>query len=203
MGTLTRAGVMLAVGCAVALPASSASAHVTKAAGPFEVSVGWSAEPPSAGSDNAVEVEVSEAGAPVSVPQGALSVVVSFEDAAVTLPLEQGEEPGLLTAALVPTRPGTYGFDVSGELDGHQIEVDVTCSENTFECVQPRSELEFPVADPTAGEIAERLARELPRIDDASGTASDARTIAIAALLVALLALGVAIAVALRARRRG
>jgi hypothetical protein len=197
-----RGIVFVLAGLALAL-AAPASAHVTKASGQLRLSIGWGDEPPVAGSKNIVQVEVSDAsGAPVAVPPGALDVQVSFGGAHVTLPLSPGERPGELRAPIVPTRPGSYAFHVTGTLRGHGVDVGAACSEATFECVVPVSDLEFPVKDPSAGELPQRLSRESARAEHAADTADAARRVAIAAIAIAIAAIAVALALGLRSRRK-
>ena len=181
--------------------ASPAPAHVTKAAGAFRVTIGWASEPPLTGLENSIVVEVTDAdGAPVTDVRSP-EVEVTFGDARVTLPLLPGEQPGEFEAALVPTRPGSYAIDVTAAADGEKIDVSSGCSEQSFECVEPASVAQFPVKDPSLGEIAERLSRDLPREQDAADTADSARAIALGALVLAAIALAVTIALVLRARR--
>jgi hypothetical protein len=183
--------------------AAPASAHVTKTSGPFRVSMGWGNEPPIAGSANFVQVEISDAsGAPVAAERSALDVQVSFGGVRVSLPLVPSERPGELRAPLVPTRPGSYAFHIGGTLRGRGIDLASTCSEATFDCVAPVSDLEFPVKDPSIGEVAQRVSRELPRAERAADTADSARRVAIAAIALAAIAVALAVAFALRSRRK-
>src|SRR3954467_15035239 len=112
---------------ALAFPAAAA-AHVEKRSGPFSVTMGWAEEPPYSGSLNAVEVEVTDrAGALVAVPPGALDGEVTFGKALVSMPLFPADERGKLQAKIIPTRPGTYAFHVTGTLRGHDIDAQATC----------------------------------------------------------------------------
>jgi hypothetical protein len=186
-----------------ALHTTIASAHVEKESGAFRVELGWGVEPPLAGLDNFVQVEVADSsGAPVAVPAGALSVEVTYAGSAVTLPLAPAEEPGEARAELVPTRPGIYAFDVSGSIDGSPLAVSATCSEATFECVEDAAGAEFPVKDPSRGELAQRLLRESERVQQAGEEADSAHSLAIVALALAAAALVTAIAVSVRLRRK-
>lgn len=176
-----------------------APAHVTEESGSFEVELGWGEEPPRVGVENFVEVGVSDArGAPVVVPVAALSVEVVYGDTAVTLPLVPTSVPGTLEARLTPTRPGTYSFNVTGSVRGQPLDVSATCSRSTFECVDTAAGTEFPVDDPSAGELAQRLSREADRVEEAGDQADSARTLAIVALALA----AVALAISIRAARR-
>jgi hypothetical protein len=179
-----------------------ARAHVTEDAGSFEVELGWGVEPPLLGAANFVEVNVTDAeGTPVAVPDEALAVEVVYGDAAVTLPLHTTEQPGSLEAAITPTRPGTYSFHVSGSVGGRSLDATATCSDSTFECVESAAAgTQFPVADPSAGELAQRLSAESERAESAADSADSAHTLAIAALALAAVALALA---AWARRRRG
>ena len=195
------AGIALAAALAALLTfaAAPARAHVTERAGSFEVELGWGLEPPRLGAENFVEVNVADdKGEPVAVPADALTVEVVYGDAAVTLPLATTGVPGSLEARLTPTRPGTYSFHLSGSVRGKPLGASATCSESTFECVEVAGGAQFPVADPSAGELAQRLSSEADRVQDAGERADHAQTLAIVALALA----AVALAVAMRASRR-
>jgi hypothetical protein len=196
---------VIAVGFALIAPCS-AWAHDTKPVGPLRISFGWGDEPPFTGAKNFVEVEVADAaGRPIADPRGELRVEVSFGDQRLELPLLPDEEAGRFRAALIPTRPGTYAFGITGEVQGRAVDVGATCSDETFECVSDATEIQFPAKDPSASQLSDRLTRELPRAADrASDKATGARQLAIAALAVALLALAASIGFGLKnARKRG
>lgn len=163
--------------------------------------MGWGVEPPRVGAANSVEVTVSDAhGAAVAVAAGDLSAEVVYGDTAVTLPLNPTPELGRLEAPITPTRPGTYAFHVSGSVAGQPLEVGATCSESTFECVESDAAAEFPVSDPSPGELAQRLSSEADRVEEASDRADRAGTFALISLAVAVLALAASI---WAVRRRG
>jgi hypothetical protein len=190
---------------AVALLLSpTASAHDRKSVGGVQLTIGWLDEPPLTGFENAVEVEVSSPrGGPTPQVVKLSAVEVSFGDARTTLPLVPGESPGEFLATIVPTRAGVYAFRVLGSVGGRRIDVTSTCSERTFECVEDAAEHQFPTQDPSSGQLAERLARGLPRAESARSTASDARSLAVVAIGLSALALAVAAGTAVVSRRRG
>jgi hypothetical protein len=197
-----RRSLALALGAALALPAVAA-AHVTRVVGPYRLTVGWADEPAYTGSRNAVDVTVSNrAGAPIDGAR--LTAQVSFGDARTLLPLVPvDDEPGALAAAIVPTRPGTYGFRIAGRIRRTTVDVGVTCSDRTFECPVDASEIQFPVKEAPSADVSEGLRRALGRADRARAEASTARDVAIAALAVAGLAIATALAAVLRRRRSG
>jgi hypothetical protein len=194
--------VLILTGLLLAL-APGASAHVARTSGQYRVEMGWGQEPALSGSQNFVDVELSDAGGtPVRVPSGAMSVQVTSGGAVRTLPLEPGDVPGAYRAVLIPTRPGTYAFRVSGRVRGTPVDVRASCSERTFDCVQDASALQFPAREPSAGEVARRTDREIARAEqDADNSADDARTIALVAFLVAIAALALSVVVVVLSRR--
>lgn len=190
--------------CATALFAlmpGTVAAHETARAGPIQIAVGWGEEPAFSGARNSVEVVLTDSkGAPLRIESGSLSVEVSFGDERVTLPLRPaGQTPSRFAAWLVPTRPGTYTFHITGVVDGRTIDVTSTCSDTTFDCVADVSDVQFPSKDPSPGQLAERVNRSLPRAEQAMETALRARTAGFTAIGIAALAL--VAAVGLNARR--
>jgi hypothetical protein len=176
------------------------AAHETKGVGDLRLTVGWGEEPAFSGFRNFVEVDVADsAGHPVADIGGALSAEVSFGDERLSLSLLPARgQPGKFRAWLVPTRPGTYTFHITGMAKGQSIDMTSTCSPETFACVADVSDIQFPVKDPSAGQLADRISRELPRAEGAMATASGARTLAIAGLAGAVIALGAAIGFGVR-----
>ena len=165
-------------------------AHETRPVGENEVVVGWLDEPAFAGFKNAVQVQVRAGGAPVEGAE--LEVVVLFggpdaEERTDPMPLEPAlGSPGEYRASLIPTRPGTYTFHVTGSVGGQALDETFTSGEQTFDDVREAAGAEFPAQDPSRGELAERLDRldarlqELPqevaadvRASLASGEAAD------------------------------
>lgn len=178
---------------------TAAYAHETTTVGILTLTLGWEEEPAYAGVTNAVELEATRAAGPVSDPAASLSVQVSFGDAASTLPMRPGSEPGFYTARLIPTRAGTYTFHVTGTLSGEQVDLESTCSDQTFDCVIDASEIQFPESDPAGSDLAKRLERETSRVEAAQREAVGAKRVATVAL--ALAAVGLVVP-ALRRRGR-
>jgi hypothetical protein len=184
---------------------TDAWAHETKAVDQIRLTIGWGDEPAFVGFKNFVSVAVSDAaGAPVTDPGGSLAVEVSFGDERIVLPLlPAGERRGEFRAWLVPTRPGSYTFHITGRMKGQTVDATSTCSDRTFDCVTDISEVQFPVKDPSTGQLADRISRELPRAERALGTAARAQVIAIAAMCGAVLAVAIAIGLGVRKGEKG
>ena len=63
-----------------------------------------------------------------------------------------------------PTRPGDYSFHFTGTIKGQAVDTTFTSGPSTFSSVIDPGTVEFPAKDPTTGELAQRLDRELPRL---------------------------------------
>jgi hypothetical protein len=111
---------------------------------------------------------------------------------------------------MVPSRSGTFTFRFVGTVRGQQIDQSFTSSDKTFESPKETADIEFPAKDPSRGQLASRIDRIEPRIDEvrtaAVSEADDARSAAKLATVLAVLGLaagvaGVAFGVSARRRR--
>jgi hypothetical protein len=183
--------------CRVATPA----AHERRTVGQLQLTIGWGDEPVFSGSRNAVEVRVADSsGAAVNDPEAALTVDVSFGEARTTVPLRRTREPGTFKGWLLPNRPGTYTFHITGRVRQQPVDVTSTCSETTFDCVNDVAAIQFPAQDPTLGQLADRVTRSLPRGERAAETGLTTRSIAMAGLVLAGLALATTVVAGVRKR---
>jgi hypothetical protein len=198
--------------------APSAAAHEGEEVGDLEMVVGFGTEPAYAGYPNSVQLTLSRGGEPVTdLRSGDLDVEVKFGDATKDVQLEPNfevggfGEQGDYRAWFVPTRPGAYTFTFSGSADGQKIDESFTSGPDTFSEVSSSASEEFPVQDPTNGELAERIDREVPRLtqgiaaakqaaEDEAGTATTISVVAIVVGAIGLILGAVAIA---SARKRG
>ena len=184
--------------------AIAVDAHDAHVAGPYRLVIGWHEEPAFTGIRNTVAVEITETGKGLLADPASLTVEVSFGADRVVLPLNP--DPArrhVFQASLVPTRAGTYTFHITGKIKNQSVDITTTCSEKTFDCVADGSEIQFPVKDPPAGQIAERLERSLPRAQVALESARRAQAIAVSAVAVAGIALLSAVLSLKRARKGG
>lgn len=193
---------------AVARP-GPAGAHEPRTQGGLRFVVGWAEEPAYAGYMNSVEVTLTDAGSGARVTDlgGSLNVEVIKGSERVTLALEPAPgTPGDYRAALLPTRPGTYTFRLTGTVRGQAVDESFTSSEDTFDDVKDAADIQFPAKDPSTGQLATRIEREFPRLDtrseDLEASIDATRTVATVAVAVAVVSLVVAVA-AMAARRRG
>jgi hypothetical protein len=176
----------LAVGLVLGVVAAPASGVVV--AGGYRVTVAWGTEPALAGFANTVAVMIRDAnGTPVLDAGSSLVANVIFDGAQIALPLHLSATRRDYEAAIVPTRAGSYAVNIMGALRGRPLAATVNCSSNTFPCVIDASAVEFPTRDPSDGELATRLARELARADSARSTAATARDLSLGAAVLAIL----------------
>jgi hypothetical protein len=208
----------------LALPAPAALAHEGRSQGELEMEAGFGTEPAYAGQPNSVQLILVHDGEPVVDLGDTLDVEVSFGDQTQQFTLEPnfavGEfgDPGDYRAWFIPTRAGRYTFHFRGTIQGEEVDQTFTSGPRTFGDVDDPKQIEFPVQDPTNGELAERIDQEVPRLtaateevrtvagaaadgaQSAGDDASSAKTFAILALAVGVL--GVLLAAgALFARR--
>ena len=179
------------------LPAAPAHAHESREVGPFEVVVGWWEEPAFAGQPNGPEITIERNGRPVAEDDVALEVDLSFGEETATYELEAAfGEDGSYNADLFPTRPGTYEFHFHGTVQGEEIDEVFTSGPETFSDIEDPASIAFPVADPSAADLSERLERETVRlasdVEANGGSDTLARTLSIVALVGALAAIAIA-----------
>ncbi len=187
---------------ALILPAGVAQAHESREVGGLTLVVGWSGEPAYAGFGNEVFVSVTRGDRPVEDGELEAEVVFGEGGASTQVALDPSfSTPNEYLGYIIPTRPGTYTFNVSGTVGGETIEETFTSGPDTFNDVQNPADAEFPEQDPTRGEIAEALDRLSGRIEGlgAQEPAEDSDVALWVAVGAGVLAL---IAVVLAARRR-
>ena len=124
--------------------------------------------------------------------------------------------PGDYRAWFIPTRAGQYSFHFTGTIRGTKIDETFTSGPKTFGDVENPTDAEFPVQDPTNGELSERIDREIPRleasitdvktsidrsVESAVDDVSSARTLALVGVALGALGLIAAIAAIAMTRR--
>ena len=212
MRKVMLAGVLMAALLVIAFPGTGL-AHEERDVGSLTMAVGFGDEPAYAGEPNSVQLILSNHGKPVTDLGDALEVEVTFGNESKKLSLEPDFEigefgtPGDYRAWFVPTQPGTYTFDFTGNVDGQKVDETFTSGKG-FVDVTPISDAEFPATQaPTTEELAQRLDREVPRLEHAIGqvrtSANTTDPLVIVALVVGALGIVVGAAGLLAARRKG
>jgi hypothetical protein len=173
---------VLAVAALVLIP-GIASAHAERTVGPFDLEIGFRDEPAYVGVPNAVFLDLSNGGEPVTVLGDALTVTVGFGDqTSDPFLFEPLEEPGQYQAPFVPSQAGAYTFTLSGTLEGVVFDLSLTSGPKTFDEVQDLAGATFPpVQAPTNAELASRIQQESDRTAEALTAATAAGTEAQAA----------------------
>lgn len=150
------AALLLAV---LALAASPAAAHEHEHIGDYELTVGWLDEPAVVGSLNGVDLGVKHYLAnnttePVLGVDESLNVTISTGGASAPKALEtQFGRPGYYTFSVIPTREGGYSVRFVGSVNGTAVNVTVE-----LDAPLARSDLEFPVSDPTPSDLEAAMA---------------------------------------------
>lgn len=168
----------LSAAVALALFPGSASAHAERTVGPFDLEIGFLSEPTYTGVPNAVFLELSKEGHPITDLGDALSVRLGFGDqTSDPLVFDPLEEPGQYQAPFVPSQAGAYTFTLTGTLDGVKFDLSLTSGPKTFEEVQDAAGSTFPqVQAPTNAELASRIQEESDRVSSAVTAATTAGT---------------------------
>jgi len=159
----------------ILVPAGVASAHEEHDVGPYSVAVGFGDEPAYAGIKNSVQVFIhTKSDKPVVDLGPTLNVQVSYGNQTMDkMTMEPNFEvgefgiPGDYRAFFVPTRPGDYTFHFTGTIKGTPVNESFTSGPKTFSSVDDPSSVEFPVKDPTTGELGDAVQRLQPRVDGA------------------------------------
>lgn len=128
-----------------------ARAHSDVDVGPYEFVIGWRVEPPAVGVLNGLDLGISwhANGTAVLSAHQDLTATVTKGARSTSPPLRpQFEMPGWYTFDLIPTEPGDYSVRIRGNLDGTAVDFTVPIEE-----VSPASEIEFPAANPTPGDL--------------------------------------------------
>jgi hypothetical protein len=200
-------------GLLIPLLASPASAHQAKTVGKYHFVVGFGDEPAYAGEKNSVQLILADAkDQPVTELTDTLKVAVTSGNAeplqlAMEPFFEVGEfgTPGDYRAFFIPTAPGTYSFHFTGAIKGQKIDQTFKSGPDSFSDIEDPAQVQYPVKQPTGGQLATRADRETARInvalaaerDQANSDAASARTLATLGLVVGVLGLvagGVALA---------
>jgi hypothetical protein len=166
---------LLAIAVLVLLP-GIAFAHAERSVGPFDLEIGFLGEPAYVGVPNAVFIELSKGGEPVTDLGDALAVTVGFGDqTSDPFLFEPLEEPGQFQAPFVPSQAGAYTFTLSGTLEGVEFDLSLTSGPTTFDEVQDLAGATFPPVDaPTNADLAERIQRGSDRTAEAVTAATAA-----------------------------
>jgi hypothetical protein len=176
----------------------AAAAHERRTVGPYQLVVGFLAEPAFAGESNGLDLRVSDTRVtPAKAVEGLeKTLTIDVQAGGLTpLPLALTARfgtPGAYNGYFVPTAKGTYIFHVRGKIESLDIDEKFESGPGRFNDVESTTDLQYPTKVPTADDLTRRLS-------DLQGTVDQTRILALAAVLLGILAFGAA---AVRGRRR-
>ena len=168
-----------------------AEAHERRELGPYQVVVGWLAEPAFAGVANAVDLRVTDTRTTpprnVEALERTLSVEV-YQGGSVT-PYRAAFRarfgvPGAYAADIVPTREGDYRFVVRGKIETLDVNETFESGPGRFDEVRPVTALQYPDPVPAGAGLSRAL-------EDIRSMGEQVRIIAILALVLALAAIAI------------
>ena len=120
-------------------------AHTTIEVGPYEIEVGWQAEPPVVGILNAITIDIREPGNVEGVSMGItnafrnLDATIVSGGASKVLDINTDPRPGHYYAKIIPTKTGSLEIKLQGEINGIEINEVIP-----VEDVESTSVLDFP-----------------------------------------------------------
>ena len=179
---------MVLLGTAWVAP-GAASAHKELTSGDYAIEMGFNQEPALQGELNGLFLSVtdSKTNTPVTGLGSTLKAEIAFGDAKRTLTLEPQEgQDGVYIAWVVPTEVGDYTWRVFGTIDGNPVDVSATSGPDSFNAVEPKSDVSFPGTGSDAGtatgsgsDVSNQLIAMRDQADSAASAASTARWIAL------------------------
>ena len=203
------AGVALALGAVAALLAlalpGTALAHERRQVGPYTFVVGFINEPALQGEPNGIDLRITrtDTGDPVEGAEQSLKASIAFGGGQPKgFPLRaRFRMPGAYTADVIPTKPGSYSFTFTGDLEGAPINQRFESGPGRFDDVQPADKLQFPEAAPAPASLATALERAEHRAAAAESKVAQAQALGLGGLVLGALGLSVGVFALLSARR--
>jgi hypothetical protein len=138
----------------MALAAAPASAHEHEHVGAYELTVGWRDEPAVLGAVNGLDLAINHeidanTSEPVLGADQTLNVTLSTGGLSTPKSLEpQFGRPGWYGFDVILTREGAYSVHIVGSVNGTAVDVTVA-----MDPPAARSDLEFPVSDPSPADL--------------------------------------------------
>lgn len=152
-----------------------ASAHEGRHVGDYEINFGWQVEPAYAGVFNGPEIRITDTTTdePVVGAEETLTLAVSFGPVSKVLTLEPAwNDPGRYVAALTPTRPGDYEFELSGTisvttaLSETAVSEIFTSADGDFSTIEPAEDVLFPDGTSDAVSLQRQIDDLVEEIED-------------------------------------
>jgi len=210
----------LAVVAALALNTPGASAHERRTvADRYTFVAGFINEPVFLEEPNGIDLRITNAqtNEPVQGVEQTLKADVTAGGQTKTVDLKtRFGQPGAYTADIIPTQSGTWVFRFHGTIDGTPIDERFESGPGRFNEPQSKSEIQFPVQQPTVAELVQQVqqAGQAPEAAaQSSTTADDVKSaedranmgiaFGVAGSVIGLVGIGLAVVAMSRNRRPG
>jgi len=163
------------IGAITAFGSPPVAGHEHVILGTYELIVGWTTEPAIVGALNGLDLGIvhhlsNGTNESVLGAETTLTATLRTGSASVVKALApQFGRPGWYAFDVIPTREGAYSVRLLGTLNTTAVDVSVN-----LDLVGPRSDIEFPIADPTPSQLQDQitaLARENAALRAQIGTA--------------------------------
>jgi len=124
---------------------STAFAHTTVNAGPYEIEVGWSVEPPVVGLRNDLTFDISLLGDVEGVKSGVKSAffdmdaTLKFGGETKNLDINSDPRPGHYYSPIIPTKAGTISVILEGTIKDTPVDIEIP-----VEDIEGTAVLDFP-----------------------------------------------------------
>jgi hypothetical protein len=177
-------GVMLALVLALA-GTGVALAHESRVVGKYRFIVGFVNEPALLNEPNSLDLRVTVSDTAKAVEGLDKTVNAEVIYGGSTMPLALSArfgQPGAYNAFFIPTKPGTYIFHFTGQVEGMNIDEKFESGPGRFNDVTDTSTMQFPVKVPAPADMAAQLKA-------AQDAAAGAQTMAYAGIGVGALGL--------------
>ena len=157
-------------------------AHEGRHVGDYEITFGWQVEPAFAGVFNGPEIHIVDTTTdePVVGAEETLKLTVSFGPVSKVLALEPAwNDPGHYVAALTPTRPGDYEFELSGTISvttalSETVVAEIfTSADGDFSTIEPAEDVLFPDGATDAVSLQRQIDDLVEEIEDLRAEIAD------------------------------
>lgn len=146
---------------AMSFSVSTASAHGHAKAGEYEIEIGFHNEPAYVGEPNGLDLFIAneDTGQKIDNLSDKLKAEIIFGSSKREVKIKpQWEVSGAYTADVLPTQVGDYTWHIWGDINGTPVDITMASGPDTFGSVQAKSDVSFPVAEPTSSEISAQAA---------------------------------------------
>jgi len=199
------AALLLLVAIMATLPPTDAFAHERRTVGKYQLVVGFFEEPAIEGQPNGVDLRVTDTSVtpPRSVEgvEKTLKVTVSQGPASKEMALQTVfGQPGRYRTVFIPTRPGRYILQFTGDIEGARVDQRFESGPGRFSDIEAVDMLQFPDAVPAMRAISQQAADAAIEAQQAQAAASTATLVGAAGVVAG--ASGLVVGVIALTRRR-